>query len=203
MIRVFWGEDRLEAEKAVKRLLGVDYEVFEGENLSPQDLPSVFQGTSLFGTGVRKILLKDLTENTAVWEKVGDYLETEHEVVIWEKKVDKRSVVYKKMVAAGVEMQEFAEKKGADTRVVFGILETALRDGVRAVKMVEQIEMMQDPYMFFGLMVTQALKRFEAKPGVKEKRILKRLAKLDMQMKTTGMEPWMLIRVFLMEVGRL
>lgn len=60
MLSVFWGENRLETEKAVKRALGTDYEVFEGENLTVADLPSIFQGTSLFGTEKRQILLKEL-----------------------------------------------------------------------------------------------------------------------------------------------
>lgn len=42
MLSVFSGENRLEAEKAVKRALGTDYEVFEGENLTVADLPSIF-----------------------------------------------------------------------------------------------------------------------------------------------------------------
>ena len=49
MLRLYVGEDRVAAEKAVKRALGASYEVFEGENLTPEDLPNVFMGTSLFG----------------------------------------------------------------------------------------------------------------------------------------------------------
>lgn len=192
------GEDRLAAENALKRLIGGNYEVFEGETLSVNDLPSIFQGTSLFESGKRRILLKNLSENPAVWEKIAEYAGTEHEVVVWELKIDKRSVGYKNLKAAGVVIQEFALKAKPEAKMVFGILDMALRDGKRAVVQVEQIELEQDPYMFFGLLVTQALKKFEQRGGVKEKRLLKELSKLDMEMKTTGLEPWMLIKAFLL-----
>ena len=200
MLRVIVGEDRLAAEMALKRVIGGNYEVFEGENLVVNDLPSIFQGTSLFETGKRRILLKNLSENPALWEKVADYADTEHEVVVWELKLDKRSLGYKNLKSSGVEIQEFALKAKPEAKMVFGVLDTALRDGKRAVAQVEQIELEQDPFMFFGLMVTQALKKFEQKGGAKEKRLLKELAKLDMEMKTTGLDPWMLIKAFLLRV---
>lgn len=202
MLSVFWGENRLDAEKAVKRALGTDYEVFEGEKLTPADLPSIFRGTSLFGTEKRQILLKELSENKEVWEKVPDYLETEHDMVIWESKIDKRSVVYKAMAAAKVTMQEFPAKKNPEANTVFNILDMALRNGPQAVRMLEKIELEQDPYMFFGLMVTQVLKKLEVRVGNREKRLLKELAELDMQMKTTSVEPWLLLKSFLLRASQ-
>lgn len=202
MLRVFYGENRLAAEKAVKKALGEKYEVYEGEGLALADLPSIFQGTSLFETGKRRILLKSLSENAAVWEKIAEYAETNHEVIAWELKLDKRSAGYKNLKAAGVGLCEFAELKKPELNVVFGVLDTALRDGTRAVKMVEQIEMDQDPYMFFGLLVTQMLKRFDSsRGGAKERRLLKELAKTDLEMKSTTVEPWMLIKSFLLRAS--
>lgn len=203
MLSVFWGENRLETEKAVKRALGTDYEVFEGENLTVADLPSIFQGTSLFGTEKRQILLKELGENKEVWEKIPDYLQTDHDMVIWEGKIDKRSVVYKAMVAAGVEMREFPARANPDAKMVFNILDMALRNGPQAVKMVEKIELEQDPYMFFGLLVTQGIKKLEYRAGTREKRLLKELSRLDMQMKTTSVEPWLLLKSFLLRISQL
>ncbi len=203
MLRVYSGEDRVAIQKAVNGLLGGDYEGFEGENLVEAGLPSVFWGMTLFGgteDGKRRILLKDLGESPAVFEKVMDYVDTEHEVVIWETKIDKRSAVYKRLKEVGVEMKEFLLKKPPEAGLVFNVLNTALRNGVEAVRMCEKIETTQDPYMFFGLMVTQALKKFEERQGVREKRILKELAVLDTQMKTTAIEPWMLVKAFLARV---
>ena len=66
----------------------------------------------------------------------------------------------------------------------------------------EKIERTQDPYMFFGLMVSQALKKLEWRPqGTKEKRSLKELSIIDMQMKSTAVEPWMLIKSFLLRLA--
>ena len=60
MFKVFYGPNRLEAEKAIKQTLGDSYEVFEGEKLELADLPSIFRGTSLFGEEKRRILLKEI-----------------------------------------------------------------------------------------------------------------------------------------------
>lgn len=202
MLRVFYGGNRLGAEKEVKRLLGEGYEVYEGENLRVEDLPSIFQGTSLFGMEKRRILLKDVMENPAVWEKLGDYMETDFEAICWEMKVDKRSAGYKKLKEAGVELREFPELQKPEAKLVFGVLDTAMRDGKKAVEMVEKIELEQDPYMFFGLLVTQALKKYEAtRGGARERRLVKELAKTDMQMKSAAMEPWDLIKVLLLKVS--
>ncbi len=201
MFRVFYGPNRLEAEKNIKKLLGDDYEVFEGEKLVPEDLPSIFQGMSLFGAEKRKILLKDVSENAPVWEKVADYADTEHDVVIWEQKLDKRAAGYKRLKDSKVVLKEFAELRKPEANLVFGILDTAYRDGGKAVEMLEKIEAEQDPYMFFGLMVTQALKKYDQKAGVRERQVLKELAALDMQMKSSTIEPWSLVKGFLLRVS--
>ncbi len=204
MLRVFYGANRAGAETEIRKILGEDYEVLEGENLNINDLPTIFQGASLFGAEKRRILLKDVSENTAVWAKLADYVETPHEVVVWELKIDKRSTGYKQMKEAGVELREFAELKKPEANLVFGILDAALRDGRKAVEMVEKIELEQDPFMFFGLLVTQALKKFEATGGArKERKMVKALAELDMQMKSSTLEPWELIKSFLVRVGKL
>ncbi len=204
MLKVYFGEDRLGVEAAVKEELGEDYEVFDGEDLEVADLPSIFQGTSLFGGDDRRILLKNLGENLAVWEKVVDYAETEHRVIVWEGKIDKRSAGYKRLKSSGVELKEFTETKVPDMKMVFGVFDVALRNGAEAVKMLEQIEDNQDPYMFFGLMVTQALKKFEySRGGAREKRILKELAKVDMLMKSSSIEPWNLVKGVLLRLGEL
>lgn len=203
MVRVYYGEDRVAAEKAVKGILGAKYEVFEGEDLTVNDLPSVFQGASLFSADKRQILLKNLSENAEVWAKIVDYLETEHEVVIWEPKIDKRSATYKALKSSGVEMKEFASKKSPEMNLVFGIFDLAMRDGKKAVSEIEKIELTQDPYMFMGLMVTQALKKFEAsRGGSRERRILKLLAELDLQMKSSSIEPWTLVKATLVRFAQ-
>ncbi|MBR2587295.1 hypothetical protein IKE71_02895 [Candidatus Saccharibacteria bacterium] len=205
-IRIFTGDDRVKTQAEILHALGEGYEVFEGENLLVTDLPSLFLGESLFSSGGRKILVKDLSENKEVFfdfaEKIEQYLKTDSEIILWETKIDKRLSATKNLVKAGVEIREFAAPVKIDTRAVFNIYDIALRDGKRAVSELSKIEREQDPYMFFGLLVSQALKKLEWRPnGVREKKILKELSKVDMQMKSTGIEPWILIKSFLLKAA--
>lgn len=206
MIKVFFGEDRTAISAAVVKELGEDYEVFEGEKMAAWDLPSVFYGSSILESGERRILLKDISSNLEVWEKLEKYINTNYRVIIWETKLDKRTAGYKKLKDK-IEFKEFPMRQRAESRLVFGVLELALRDGKKAIEDVEKIEMEQDPFMFLGLLVTQALKRLEMaeKRGksVKERRILQELAKLDINMKSATYDPWMLIKAFLLEVSLL
>ena len=202
MLKIFYGDDRIKIAAEVKKILSDNYEVLEGAELAPEDLPSVFLGASLFSSK-RKILIKDLGENKPAFEKLVDYVNTEHDVIIWETKLDKRTATYKNLQKAKVEMKEFKTLAAPETKLVFDIYDTALRDGKKALMMVEKIEETQDPYMFFGLMVSQALKKYEWSRGAKEKRVLKELSKLDMQMKSTSIQPWTLVKSFLLQVSSL
>lgn len=202
MIRIFFGEDRVTISSAVRKELGEDYEIFEGENLSVDDLPNIFLGTSLFGE-TRRILIKDLAENKDVFEKIQDYLKTTHNVVLWETKLDKRSAIYKTLSKEKVEMTEFKLLAPTNSKEVFDIFDVALCDGQRAIKMVEKIQETNDPFMFVGLLASQAIKKFEFRQGRKEKRVLKELSNLDIQMKSTSIEPWTLIKLSLLKLSSL
>ena len=92
MIKIFYGDDRVKAQSAIKKLLGEDYEVIESENLLPSDMASVFYGGSLF-SNERKILIKDLTANKDCWEEVPKYLDSTHAIILLEAKVDKPPAV--------------------------------------------------------------------------------------------------------------
>lgn len=206
-MKVIYGENRAAAEQEMRRVLGTDYDVYEGETLNLTDLPSIFQGTTLFGAfedGKRRILLKNLTERAEIWEKIGDYADSAHEVVIWEVKVDKRSTGYKRLAEKGVDFKEFKNVAEVDPRVAFGILDLALRDGEKALKEVAKIETTQDPYMFFGLLVSQMVKKYElSRGGERERVILKRMAEVDRQMKSTGVEPWTLVKGLLAQISHI
>ena len=202
MIRIFYGDDRVTISEKIKKEFGEGYEVFEGEDLKTEDLPSIFFGASLF-SDERKILIKDISLNQEVFEKIVNYLKTTHEVIIWETKLDKRTTTFKELKKMGVEIFEYKLLEPTNKNAVFDIFDIALSNGEKAVKMVEKIENEQDPYMFLGLLSTQAIKKFEFRQGSKEKRVLLELSKLDMQMKSTAIQPWTLVKLFLLKLSSL
>lgn len=202
MIYIIYGDDRLRAEKEMRKILGEGYEVFEGEEINSADLPSLFMGLSFFAEK-RKILIKNLSAQTANFEKLPDFLDTSHDVVIWEEKLDKRSAIYKKLVGA-VKILEFKLPEKIDRNLVFNIYDTALSDGPRAVKMLQQAEREgQDPFMMIGAFSWKAIDNYKKFGGKKEERILHELSLLDMQMKSTTFTPFSLLQSFLLRVSSL
>ena len=201
MIKVFYGEDRVKAKQEIEKLLGKDYEVIDAADLTDQDLPTIFLGASLFAEK-RKILIRDLFANKPAAEKLPNYLNTPHDIIILELKLDKRSTTYKELKDQ-LEFKEFKLPEEKNFGIVFDIYTTAKRDGKKAITMLESIKQDQDPMMFFGLLVSQAVKDFARNQGTKEKRVLKELSKLDMILKTTSSQSWLLIESFLLQVSSL
>lgn len=202
MIKVFYGDDRVRAKAEITKFLGTkDYEIIEGADLTPADLPSIFLGNSLF-TDTRAILIRDFTANRPVYEKLPEYLNTSHQIAILDVKIDKRSATYKSLKDQ-IEFQEFTLPKNPNLNLVFGIYRTAKHDGEKAVKMLEKIQAEEDPIMFCGLLISQALKDFNQKQGTKEKRVLKELSKLDLDLKSTSLQPWLLVQSFLLRLSSL
>ena len=201
MIRVFYGEDRIKTEAAIKKLFGKDYEIIEAETLSVDDLASVFMGTTLFGD-TRKILIKGLNENKECWNKLDKFTDTPHDVVIWLSNLDKRSATYKELVKK-VEFKEFALPEKVDKFLAFKIADEAFAGrGNKAVKMCEQIEITDDPYLTMGAIISQALKKLEMRNS-KAARALKILAKADLAMKNSAIDGWQVVKVALLEIGNL
>ena len=204
MIKVFTGSDRGKIAEEIRKILGEDYEVFDGENLKTEDIVNIFLGSSLFAEK-RKILLKDLTpargeEARDFYVEMIKYIDTPHQIVIWETNVSQKKTYKDFIKTKGVEAKKIDVSEKIDMRAVFNIYDTALVNGERAVKELEKIQDKQDPYMFFGLLISQAIKKFEWRQGAKERRILLELSKVDMQMKTTAYDPWFLIKSFLLRV---
>ncbi|MBR3332352.1 hypothetical protein IKG28_01850 [Candidatus Saccharibacteria bacterium] len=201
MVKVFYGNDRIKAKTEIEKLLGKDYEIIEGAELTEQDLPSVFFGTSLFAS-TRNILIRDLSTNKAIFNRLPDYLNTPHNVIIFELSLDKRSAAYKELNKK-VDFVEFKLPEIANFNVAFDVFRTAKTDGKKAVAMLDKIKTNEDPMMFFGLLASQAIKDYAKKQGTKEKRVLKELSKLDILLKTTSSQPWLLIESFLLQVSLL
>ena len=201
MINVFYGENRLRANSEITELLGSDYEVYEGVNLSQEDLPSLFLGGSLLSQ-TRSILIRDFFVNKAVAEKLPEYLNTPHNIVIFELKLDKRSTTYKTLKNQ-INFKEFTLPKDPNLNLVFNIYRVAKTDGKKALSILEKIKTEQDPMMFFGLLVSQAIKDYSQKQGTKEKKVLHELSQLDLKLKSTSFQPWLLIESFLLRLSSL
>ena len=201
MIKIFTGDDRTKAQQEITKLLGSDYEIIEGSDLLVSDLPSLMQGASLFATS-RNILIRDLSPNKPVFEKLPEYLDTPHNIIIEELSLDRRSTVYK-ILKDQIEIREFTLQKSKNFNLVFNIYSTALVNGPKSLQMLDQIEADEDPIRFCGLLISQALKAYRNHPGAKEKRALKELSQLDLRLKTTSYQPRLLIRSFLLRLSSL
>ena len=200
MIKVFYGENRIKAQEEIQKFLGDEYEVIEGVDLNVSDLPNIFWGNSLLNEE-RAILVRDILTNKEVARELKKYLETPHKIVFWEMKIDKRGVAYKDLQGK-VEFKEFIMPRDVEAGLVFEIYRVAKKDGKKAVEMLDRIKEGQEPLMFLGLMVSQALRDYQTRPGVKEKRALKELSKLDMQLKREStLQPWTLVQAFLLRLS--
>ncbi len=199
MIRIFTGDDRTRAQQEIKKILGLSYEVIDCADLTKKDLPLIFKGTTLFDPK-RKILLRDFSANAEIYSELPKYLDTPHEIILLETKLDKRTTTYKELKDQ-LEVKEFKLPPRTDFRQVFDIYRVAKKDGPKAITMLKKIEPDEDPIKFTGLLVSQVLKDYAAHQGTKEKQILKSLAKLDMAQKTTKIDPWLLVESFLLSLS--
>ncbi len=207
MLKIYTGDDRIRAMNAIKQYLGDDYETIDANNLTPEDLPNIFYGATLFDLH-RRILLRDFTANPSVAESLVKYLDTPHDVALLETKLDKRSAVYKAMKDHRIEIHEFtATDPRKNLGLKFDIYRTAKRDGKSAVQKLRTLtkDPSEDPIMFAGLLASQAIKDFATTggKGIKERRILKALAKTDLEMKTTSVDGWLLLESFLLRLSEL
>ena len=191
MIKIFTGDDRIRANQEIKKLLGENYEVVDCADLTPKDLPKIFKGTTIFDTH-RRILLRDFTANNNIYKELINYLDTPHDVIILEAKLDKRTATYKE-IKNKIEIKEFKLPPKTDFSAVYNIYNIAKRDGKRAVEELRKIEPDEDPIRFTGLLISQALKEFSP-------RILKELSKLDIELKSSKIDPWLLVESFLLKI---
>ena len=105
MIQIITGDDRVRAGQEIVKTLGENHETIEGPDLDSRDMPTIFLGTTLFDN-TRNILIRDLSMNKSAWDKLPDYLDTPHNIIIQELKLDKRSATYKD-IKSKVTIKEF------------------------------------------------------------------------------------------------
>ena len=209
MIYLIDGDDRKKAEQAAHDFLGNTIEVIDADTLEKNDLVSIFQGTTLFEE-TRHILIKDLSLKKDLFLELPKFIETEYQVVILEQKIDKRNAIYKELLDAAksnpekVKVENFKLPEQVDTFLVFRAFDIALTDGKRAVKLIREAEEENSPYATIGAWTKKAVDLFAAKGGTeREKKIIKRLAEIDMLLKQTSFskDPWILLESFLIELS--
>lgn len=189
-IKIFYGDDRVAAKKAINVWLGSDYEIFEGENLEKGDLQSLFFGRSIF-VEKRRILVRDLGE---VWYgELLKYVSTPHRVVILESRLDAKKKSVKDLMGK-ILVQKFELKMGVEEKKIFEIFDLAMRNPIMAVKLAEEIREREDAYRLFGLIAAKMITRYQNSGSKKDEERLKMLAKVDIEMKTnTAVGAWELV----------
>ena len=209
MIYLIDGDDRKKAEQTARDFLGNNIEVIDADALEKNDLVSIFQGTTLFEE-TRYILIKDLSLKKDLFLELPKFIKTEHQVVILEQKIDKRNAIYKELLDAArsnpekVKIENFKLPEQVDTFLVFRAFDIALTDGKRAIKQIREAEEENSPYATIGAWTKKAVDLFVAKGGTeREKKIIKRLAEIDMLLKQTSFskDPWILLESFLIELS--
>ncbi|MBO7657251.1 hypothetical protein J6S55_01225 [Candidatus Saccharibacteria bacterium] len=198
MIKIFTGDDRVRAGNEIKKLLGENYEVIDCADLTKRDLPMIFKSATFFDEH-RRILLRDFTANPEIYPELINYLNTPHDIILLETKLDKRTTTYKE-IKDRLEIKEFKLPPAIDFREVYGIYNLAKRDGKKAVIALRKVESSEDPIRFTGLLTSQALKEFSPK-NPKTIKILKKLSRLDINLKSSKIDPWLLVESFLLEIS--
>jgi uncharacterized protein YjcR len=123
-------------------------------------------------------------------------------MVIWLSALDKRSTVYKAIAKRKeVEVKEFAQEEKVDRFLAFKIADEAFAGhGARAVKMCEELEQTSDAYLTMGAFASQAGKKLEIG---KQKAInaIRILAKADLDMKSTAVDGWKILKIALLKIA--
>ena len=208
MIKIFYGTDRKRLMAEIRRFLGTEaYQEFEGESLTAADYPNMFMGRSLFDTGdERAILIRDALagENAA---EIAKYLETPYKVALFETAIDRTGAGWKALEKKVEKVKyDLAE---VDTRTMFDVFRTAKRDGARAVEMLRGIRDGLEPKAFVGVMASQAFKDYGQRARARERKVLREMAKLDMDLgkvlssEATAERGWTLVEGFLMRVSKI
>lgn len=111
MIRWFIGDNSFEIQQAVRAAIaGFDGtpERIDGTTLEIKNIPDLLMGGTLFAEK-RLVIIKDLSENKAVWEKLPEWIDRisdDIELILIDTKPDKRTTGYKE-VKKRVTIQEF------------------------------------------------------------------------------------------------
>lgn len=103
MIILLTGDNSYEIDQELGRIVSDfegEVERIDADTLEPRNLTDIFGGLSLFAAN-RLVVLKRVSENTAVWEALATWADKDSDttVVLVEPKVDKRTKTYKTLAS--------------------------------------------------------------------------------------------------------
>ncbi len=215
---VLSGSDRVRIQERVKKILGSEYEVFEGAELRETDLMEICVGANLFAEK-RRILIKDLTNKMREanssdagpeklvstsfdpYEILIKYADTPHTIVIWETNLPRKKSFREFCKLKQVSQEKIDEKETIDRFAIFKIFDKALINGTEAAK--EYRALNTDPYLAVGAMASWAVNKYKFRFGEREKRIVKAVAELDVQTKTLKIAPELLVEGLVARLDRI
>ena len=138
MIKSFFGNDRVRALAEIEKFLGKDHETIDGSTLDVEDLPSVFFGATFFETK-RRILINDLTKNTAVFSKLPELLKSPHQIALLDFTIDKRTATYKALKNQ-IEFLEYNLEKPPVYKIAYQIYDQAEKNLPRALELLKPLK---------------------------------------------------------------
>ncbi len=126
MIRLLYGENSFLIERALQQITKAAEaaEVIDGSELSAGQLADALGGMSLF-TPNRTVIIKYLSENTALWPEASAFFERvgDADVVLVEANLDKRTKTYK-WLKKQANSQEYLALSNRDPKQVSSWIET-------------------------------------------------------------------------------
>lgn len=102
MITLLTGDNSFEISEALRSLVTAfdgRAEKIDGATLELRDLPDLLMGSTLFAEK-RLVIIRDLSQNSAVWDKLPEWLprlSDDIHLVLVDEKPDKRKVAYKEL----------------------------------------------------------------------------------------------------------
>jgi len=135
MITLLTGENTFETSEAAKALVSSfdgRAEHIDGSGVELKGLPDLLMGSTLFAEQ-RLVIIKDLSQNSSVWEKLPEWLSRisdDIHVVLVDAKPDKRTSAYKAVKAAAT-IREFPAWSDRDSaKAEQWVLQRATKAGV-------------------------------------------------------------------------
>lgn len=119
MIYLLTGENSFEVDRELKKIIasfGGEVETVDGSELTPERMPSLLAGQTLFATQ-RLVVIKYLSENTSLWNTAEKWLanaDDAAEIILVEGKLDKRLGTYK-WLKRHADVREFPAWTNRDT----------------------------------------------------------------------------------------